>query len=292
MSSFNKNEINIRVVENMDIQTLQSLLLRDLELDGGLLDDELRTVALRTLSINRTESGEVYPDAEASLEKFRAKHPECITAVSKASFCTRHKRLMRVHNAVVRTAAVFAAVIVMCTMPVSAGEADPDPRAARWTDGEFWFDWTVMDVYPMKHSSIKIDARLDKLSKLLSGYVDEPENLLPSYLPEGFAVDETKMTNDTEWFAGGMCWLSDGESGRHMTVGCQIVYDKTMKFGIPKNSVAPERYVRNGITHYIMPNAGYYEVVWVNGNVQCSIGAQVSHDEMIKIIDSVYGDVK
>lgn len=292
MSSFNKNGINTRVVENMDIQTLQNLLLRDLELDGDLLDDELRTIALRTLSIKQTESGEVYPDAEASLEKFRTKHPECFAAVSKASFCTRYKRLMKVHNAVVRTAAVFAAVIVMCTMPVSAGEADPDPRAARWTDGEFWFDWTVMDVYPMKHSSIKIDARLDKLSELLSGYVDEPENLLPSYLPEGFAVDETKMTNDTEWFAGGMCWLSDGESGRNMTVGCKIVYDKTVKLGIPKNSVAPERYVRNGITHYIMPNAGYYEVVWVNGNVQCSIGAQVSHDEMIKIIDSVYGDVK
>lgn len=292
MSSFNKNEVNTRVVENMDIQTLQNLLLRDLELDGDLLDDELRTVALRTLSLKQTESGEVHPDAEASLEKFRAKHPECFAASPKASFRTKHRRLMRIHNAVVRTAAAFAAVIMMCTVPVSAGESDTDPRAARWTDGEFWFDWTVMDARPMKHGSKKADTRLDKLSALLSRYVDEPENLLPSYLPEGFAAYETKMIDDTECFAVGMCWLSDGESGRYMTVGCQIVYDKTVKLGVPKNSVAPEEYVRNGITHYIMPNASYYEAVWVNGNVQCSIGAQVSHDEMIKIIDSVYGDVK
>lgn len=291
MSSFNKNEVNTRVVENMDIQTLQSLLLMDLELDGDLLDDELRTVAVRTLSLKQTESGEVHPDAEASLKRFRSKHPECFTAEPKTSFRTKHRRLMRVHNAVVRTAAAFAAVIMMCTVPVSAGEADPDPRAARWTDSEFWFDWTVMDAMPMKHSSMKIDTRLEKLSELLSGYVDEPENLLPSYLPEGFAAYETKITDDTEWFAEGMCWLSDSKSGRHMTVGCQIVYDKTMKFGIPKNSVAPEEYVKNGITHYIIPNASYYEAVWVNGNVQCSVGAQVSHDEMIKIIDSVYGDV-
>lgn len=292
MSSFNKNEVNTRVVENMDIQTLQSLLLRDLELDGDLLDDELRTVALRTLSLKRTESGQVHPDAEASLEKFRSKHPECFAAEPKTSFRTKHRRLMRVHNAVVRTAAAFAAVIIMCTMPVSAGEADPDPRAARWTDSEFWFDWTVIDAMPMKHSSVKIDTRLEKLRELLSGYVDEPENLLPSYLPEGFAAYETKITDDTEWFADGMCWLSDSKSGKHMTVGCQIVYDKTVKLGVPKNSVAPEEYVKNGITHYIMPNASYYEAVWVNGNVQCSIGGQVSHDEMIKIIDSIYGDVK
>ena len=230
MSSFNKNGINTRVVENMDIQTLQNLLLRDLELDGDLLDDELRTVALRTLSLKQTESGEVHPDAEASLEKFRTKHPECFAAVSKASFCTRHKRLMRVHNV----------------------ENSPSVHLAALGSGS---------ASPAETGIVHITMT-------------------------------AKMTNDTEWFAGGMCWLSDGESGRNMTVGCQIVYDKTVKLGIPKNGVAPERYVRNGITHYIMPNAGYYEVVWVNGNVQCSIGAQVSHDEMIKIIDSVYGDVK
>ena len=159
MSSFNKNEINTRVVENMDIQTLQSLLLRDLELDGDLLDDELRTVALRALSLKQTESGEVHPDAEASLEKFRSKHPECFTAVPKASFRTKHRRLMRVHNAIVRTAAVFVAVIIMFTMPVSAGEVGTEQRAARWTDGEFWFDWTAMDERPMKHGSEKIDTR-------------------------------------------------------------------------------------------------------------------------------------
>lgn len=303
MPDFRKNKINARTVENMDAKSLQALLRQDLERSGGVLDDELRLLAVQTLCRRQQESGTVRSDAEASLASFRRNYglltdaadraaPPASTAAPVEMQGRRRSRFMRVHNVLVRSAAAIVAVVMLFSMSALAGEPDMDGRAAKWTNGKFWFDWTAIDILPMKHGSAKIDPRLEKLREIMSDYVEEPAYLLPSYLPEGFAADETDITDDTEWFAGGMCWLSDGESGRYMTVGCQIVYDKTVKLGIPKNGVAPEVYVKNGITHYIMPNASYYEAVWVNGNVQCSVGAQVPHDEMIKIIDSVYGDVK
>lgn len=298
MPSFRKNEINARAVESMDAKALQALLREDLERPGGMLDSELRTLAVQTLCRREKEGGAAYPDAEESLKSFRQRYGQLLDAggdvVPMPGGAQDRKRsgFMRVHNALVRSAAAIVAVVMLFSMSALAGDRDTGDRGARWTDGEFWFDWTVTDIAPMTQGSSQIHPQLEKLRELLSGYVDQPESLLPSYLPEGFAADETKITDDTEWFTDGMCWLSDSESGRHMTVGCQIVYDKTIKLGIPKNSVAPEEYVKNGITHYIMPNASYYEAVWVNGNVQCSISAQVSHDEIIKIIDSVYGGVK
>ena len=302
MSNFRNNEINARTVESMDAKSLQALLRKDLERSGGVLDDELRILAVQTLCLRQKESGAEHPDAEASLASFRRNFglladtgsdaaPVSELAAPTQTQGTKRRGAMRVHNVLVRSAAAIIAVVMLFSMSALAGEPDMSDRIARWTDGEFWFDWTVINILPMKHGSARYDPRLEKLHEVLSEYVDKPEYLLPSYLPEGFAAYETKITDDTEWFTGGMCWLSDSENGRYMTVGCEIVYDKTMKFGIPKNSVAPEEYVKNGITHYIMPNASYYEAVWVNGNVQCSVGAQVSHDEMIKIIDSVYGDV-
>ena len=298
MPSFRKNEINAHAVESMDAKALQALLREDFEWPGGMLDSELRALAVQTLCRREKEGGAVYPDAEASLKNFRQRYGQLfdtgdnVAPMPSGAQGRKRSGPMRVHNVLVRSAAAIVAVVMLLSMSALAGRQDAGDRGARWTDGEFWFDWTAMDIEPMEQGSGQVQPQLEKLRELLTGYVAQPEDLLPSYLPEGFAAYETKITDDTEWFAQGMCWLYDGESGRYMTVGCKIVYDKTMKFGIPKNSGAPEEYVRNGITHYIMPNASYYEAVWVNGDVQCSIGGQVSHDEMIKIIDSIYGEVK
>ena len=74
MPSFRKNEINAHAVESMDAKALQALLREDFEWPGGMLDSELRALAVQTLCRREKEGGAVYPDAEASLKNFRQRY--------------------------------------------------------------------------------------------------------------------------------------------------------------------------------------------------------------------------
>ena len=47
-------------------------------------------------------------------------------------------------------------------------------------------------------------------------------------------------------------------------------------------------YERDGIEHYIMTNNRQINAVWTNKNYECSIGGDISEDELRKMIDSIY----
>ena len=53
---------------------VQALLREDFEWPGGMLDSELRALAVQTLCRREKEGGAVYPDAEASLKNFRQRY--------------------------------------------------------------------------------------------------------------------------------------------------------------------------------------------------------------------------
>ena len=55
-----------------------------------------------------------------------------------------------------------------------------------------------------------------------------------------------------------------------------------------KNDETPEEYVVMDLRHYIVGNIDNYTATWSNGNMECAIYNAPSHDELIKMIDSIY----
>lgn len=49
-------------------------------------------------------------------------------------------------------------------------------------------------------------------------------------------------------------------------------------------------YVVRGIQHYIVDDGAQTKIVWANGNFECRICGDISEEEAIAIIDSIYKD--
>ena len=58
-----------------------------------------------------------------------------------------------------------------------------------------------------------------------------------------------------------------------------------------KNFEDAKPYVVGGIEHNLINDLGYEKAVWLNDNWECSISGELSRDELIAMIDSIY-DVK
>lgn len=303
MPSFGKNEINARTVESMDVKALQALLREDFERPGGVLDVQLRILAVQMLHRREKESGVAYPDAEASLANFRQRYGQLLDTRSDVVPMTsaaapaggqgaKRRGHRRVHNAFMRSAAAIVAVVMLFAVSALAGGPDTGDRVARWTDDEFWMDFDDIEYGSIQQGSEQVHPQLEKMRQQLSKYVDDPEKLLPSYLPDGFVMTDIKASgSENDLFTDVTCWLTDGD--RSMVLMYKIQHDHvTPSGGFSKDVGAPEEYVRNGITHYLLTNCHKYFAVWMNGNVECSIFNVKSHDEMIKIVDSIYGGVK
>jgi hypothetical protein len=48
-------------------------------------------------------------------------------------------------------------------------------------------------------------------------------------------------------------------------------------------------YEKEEITHYIMTNLSQYTAAWLNGDLECSIFGDISKEDIIRMIDSIYG---
>ena len=58
---------------------------------------------------------------------------------------------------------------------------------------------------------------------------------------------------------------------------------------IQKDETDPQIYTLNGIDFYIFTNKDLYVGTWMDGNLECLILGIDSYDELIKIINSIYG---
>ena len=107
--------------------------------------------------------------------------------------------------------------------------------------------------------------------------------LIPQWIPEGLKVEEVHAQN-----MGGFIKISvlyvDGESS--LLVQYREVTPDTKDYEKFGPQVSVDTY--DGIKHYLMPNNQQYQAYWQNGELNCSISGDVSQEEMIQIIESIY----
>lgn len=175
-------------------------------------------------------------------------------------------------------AAMIAIVVLFAgTATASALGFNLWDALAKWTGEVFGF------------SAVQEEASVAKQLKNLQhdmGKRGIAENVLPTYFPEGYEVVSTK-SQEKKGYIKFDCLLSDGENSiilnytLHLSDNFNFKFEKTMQ--------TPEEYESNGMLHYIMDNSGTYFAVWMVGDVECNIFGVSTYEELIKMIDSIYG---
>lgn len=274
----------------MSIETLKALLLDDLNNADGILDDDTRLCAAQTLARKEKENGTKIPDANTAFEEFRQEYlPYANSGVSlyeDDSECTADiVKLPKKRRALHTIAAVIAAVLVLGAISAGAMGFDIWSSLVKWTDETFSFS------DPAEHRGVlEYPQQLEQMQELIKAAGYDPYGMLPSYIPEGYVNDETqRLDNDAETVFA--CALVNGEE--YIMLDCHVYSPEAGRAIYSKDDGAPDEYVHNGITHYIMTNCGNYLAVWVaDNNVECSVSGVKSRDELIKIINSVYSEVR
>lgn len=288
MSNDKLNNIDRSVIEAMSIETLQGLMRDDFDNPNGILDEVTRLYVLETLTQKEKDQGAKIPEAEASLEEFKREylpHVKGISIYDDESECTDNivelpKKQKKFRKPAIRIVAAIAAVMVLGTVTASAMGFNIWRSIVDWTKETFGFADQV-------ENSAEIPSQLFELKTDMSDNLIGCEGLLPTYLPEGYKAQDTQCF-EVDNFLFFTCQLSNGNNNIILQYRQYNGSDNSVAY--QKDEDNPEEYIAGGIKHYISSNDGECRCIWINENVECSISGVDSRDELIKIINSIYGE--
>ena len=186
--------------------------------------------------------------------------------------------LVRVASIVV----VIALVAAAGTMTASAFGFDFWAWLTAWTQEAFGIE---NPNYTYSGKNRKIPEQLAELHALMQEY-EFPDNLLPTYLPEGYETDTVEYeTNVT--FVKLFCALSKNDD--FIMLEYTMYQSSQVTEKAQKDGDDPNPYERGGVTHYIMTNDETYYATWTVDKVKCSILGALSREELTEMINSIYG---
>lgn len=195
-----------------------------------------------------------------------------IPSVEKTSraFRMRHRKLFRI--------GVVAAVLIVLFAAVTAAAAAFGYNLWGWLPV-----WSEEDVRFVAEDTEKPYAETipDVLNRL---GIDEP--LYPTWLPEDLKQTSTRIL-EKPLLLYEMYTHDDRELSITIspTTGSEYtIYQKTEN--------PPMEYLVGGVVHYIFDNTNNLLAVWNTENYSTVIAGNIQIEEMEKIIDSVYGELK
>jgi len=118
----------------------------------------------------------------------------------------------------------------------------------------------------------------------------------PTWMPEGFTLSDInahyspRQASINAYYTSGDLELTihivrlEGLSGAYY----ERDEDNSGDWAGISSKATVRAYERGGAIHYIMTNYGQTNAVWRNENYECVISGDVTEDEIIRIIDSIY----
>ena len=170
------------------------------------------------------------------------------------------------------TAAAIVVLALIVFAPIAQG-------------GSIWSSiaqWT-QEIFRFTTQEPQQDAELTELNKELFDR-DIKERLAPTWLPEGFVLTELTYspTPQMEVFHA---LYENGDQA--LTVQIKMLFIQSVT-DYEKDDGLVEIYERNGVKHYIMTNIDQVVAVWSYENYECYIGGDVTKDEVMLMINSIY----
>ncbi|MBO4917671.1 MAG: DUF4367 domain-containing protein [Bacteroidales bacterium] len=198
-------------------------------------------------------------------------HAEKVHAVPASSESRQGKRC----QTLIRTALIAAAVMaVMVVVTVSAAAAGINI----WGWVPVWNGSTFR--YLPEDSATVTSMDIPTALKRLG--IDEP--LFPTWLPEGFVLDEQQIVLDDPVFFSTSYLCKD-----RIVIITLLSLSDTNHSGITeKNDADPLKYSISGQDYYIFKNLEKTVAIWYGKDYELRISGDISEEDMIKVIDSIY----
>ena len=185
----------------------------------------------------------------------------------------------QVRRPVARIAIIAAALCACFAATAQASGFDLIGAIAKWTSEKFVF--------------VKVDEkkteRQEELSNSIQNELDDrgiTEQLAPTWFPEGTELldIQTRKTKDSTLISAK--YILDGE---------KIFISIRDSIGIPNmeieiNDPGVESYWAGGIEHHLMNDVKQKKITWRNGHWECRISGNLTRDELLLMVDSIYED--
>ena len=113
-----------------------------------------------------------------------------------------------------------------------------------------------------------------------------PDRLLPTYLPTGYEVVEAECEGDSSLLKA-YCFLQNSDT--FISLNYTMYLTDQIMASDQKNKNNPDIYEVKDVVHYIMTNVDTYSAVWTVNNIKCVIYGVESREELIQMIESIYG---
>lgn len=184
------------------------------------------------------------------------------------------------------TVAAVLCLVVILAVPVF-GSQSVFQIIGRWTQELFYFSdgspEPTVTVAGVNYSTDNPD--LLEVFNTVSGR-NSSSPIVPSWIPEGFEKDELSETQTPRYVRITSRFLKDGkELGLTYCiyaspVDSDFVYEKSAE-DVQIVEIA-------GVQHYFFRNMGMQMCCWITGNVECTISGDVSRDDLLRIVGSIY----
>lgn len=228
------------------------------------------------------------PDPQESLERFHQRHADLFAAMEAKSAGTPvsspEKKRSKHKLAKIATVAI-AAVLALSVVSVQAGGWNLWDLVIHLTSWDFKIggspvDDAIIRTNPLEEGEM---AFYDTLQDAIDTFgIDAP--IVPRWLPERFTLTDVVGINESSGILIYADYVCDNET-------FQIRYKEANGFDfsnleIEQNDV--ETYLVKKIKHYLLSDLGRQKTLWQNGELECQMFGNVSEQEMLEIIDSIY----
>lgn len=301
----NTNGNSFSKFNKMSTEELDEILRLDFQLpDGeGLDEDTILYITEVIASREKSPSHVVCPDVDAAWEDLISKYlPDGTNDLlgngeetkpvqspkQPSPAIRRHSRSIRWMLRIVSVAAILAVLFFATTITAYAFGYDVWGAIASWSQETFSFvqaDTKNNTDQTDPSNSGSVSSAFSSLQEALDSYGITAE-IAPTWIPERFSLDSIDASENAGLTAFNASY-SYGENILVMSVFChEKPQEKYAQW--EKDDVEPTTYEVGGIAHYIMTNMGRQKAVWFTSNCECSITGDISEDELLTIIDSIY----
>ncbi|MBQ9044462.1 MAG: DUF4367 domain-containing protein [Oscillospiraceae bacterium] len=275
MSQSDKTSVDQETLRAATTPELHALLKKTFDTSGG--SEYERTLCLRIAEELERRGEGANVDADAAWARFSETMLDRTETPPEAARRPARRRL--------RSAAALAAMLAVVLLGAGCLHARANgttmwARFAGWTRETFSFGTRAQSAEP------DFPAQLEELEAYLQACAAPLDSMLPRNLPEGYAAEST-LCDVREDATVYLCQLTNGQDSILMEY--RTLADGNDGGIYEKNDAPPEEYATAQRTYFVFENVDLLTAVWSVEDFECAIMNVVSHDELIKMLDSIAG---
>jgi hypothetical protein len=229
-------------------------------------------------------------DSQAALERFHERFPSLFEEQESAPLPANpqpSERSQRRYLGRLTTVAATIAAMMVTLISAQALGIDVFGFFANWTNEIFYFSGSPETTQPTKFYPLAVgeSAEYESVEDALSEFQIDAA-LVPSWYPAG--ISSFTVSARVTDLGMGIYMVSDDEDSS-LTLSISDFNEETGPTTIiEKDSSNVILHEAGGCVHYIINDGKWCNATWIVDDLQCVIGGNITNDEMLKIIDSIY----